>query len=85
MGDEVAGVEGSIHKQNAISLYTKSLDYGLNYFQMKGIAKKELLDRNDHELNNILNDKLSKKDYTAVLFLAQSWASLINLQKDNVA
>jgi len=84
-GDEIAGVESSIHKQNAIVLYTKSLDYGLEYLRLKGIQKKELLDLDEAGLTKLLSDKLSRKDLTAVLFFAQSWGSLINLQKDNVA
>lgn len=83
-GDELAGVEGSIHVQNAISLYTKALDYGLFYLNSKGVQRKDLLGDED-ALKKLIKDKLSKKDYTAVLFTAQAWGSLINLQKDNVA
>jgi hypothetical protein len=84
-GDELAGNEASIHKQNAISLYTRALDYGLEYFNQKGVRKSQILGAQDQELNKLLNKKLSKKDLTAVLFTVQAWASLINLQKDNVA
>jgi hypothetical protein len=84
-GDELAGIDESIHKQNAISLYTRALDYGLEYFNQKGIKKSHLLGSQDKELDKLLDKNLSKKDLTAVLFTAQSWASLINLQKDNVA
>ncbi len=84
-GDELAGVEGSIHKQNAISLYTRSLDYGLDYLHKKGIQREDLLVKDETELIKMLNQKMGRSDFTAILFLAQSWASLINLQKDNVA
>ena len=84
-GDELSGVEGSIHKQNAISYYTKTLDYGLSYFLMKGITKNDLLTLDAKKLSKKIKEKLSKKDLTAVLFTAQAWLSLINLQKDNVA
>lgn len=83
--DELEEVEVSQHKQNAIMLYTKALDYGLEYFQKKGISKNKLISMGEKELLKLMNNKLNKKDYTAVLFTAQSWASLINLQKDNVA
>jgi hypothetical protein len=83
--DELEEVEVSIHKHNALMLYTKALDYGLEYFQKKGISKNKLLSMSEKDLLKLMNKKLNKKDYTAVLFTAQSWASLINLQKDNVA
>ncbi|MBA2406095.1 MAG: hypothetical protein H0V66_15070 [Bdellovibrionales bacterium] len=84
-GDDLAGVEDSIHKKNAIDHYTKSLDYGLDYLRKKGIKQKDLLGMDEDKLKKIIKDKLDKRDYTAVLFMAQSWGSLINLQKDNVA
>jgi hypothetical protein len=84
-GDELDGIEDSIHKKNAISLYTRSFDYGLDYFQKKGLKRKELLHFEENDLLKTLDSKFSRQDYTAVLFTAQSWASLINLQKDNVA
>lgn len=83
-GDELAGIDDSIHKKSAISIYTKALDYGMDFFQGKGIKKKDLLG-DEGDLKKLFNAKLGKKDYRAVLFTAQSWASLINLQKDNVA
>jgi len=85
LGDELENIEVSIHKKNAIMLYTKALDYGLDYFQKKGISKNKLLRLSEKDLNKLMDDKLGKKDYTAVLFTAQSWASLISLQRDNVA
>jgi hypothetical protein len=36
-------------------------------------------------LKKLFKEKLTRKDYRAVLFTGQAWASLINLQKDNVA
>ena len=84
-GDDLAEVENSIHKKNAIGLYTRSLDYGLEYFQKRGLMSKDLLDLDENELIKNLDSKFSRQDYTAVLFTAQSWASLINLQKDNIA
>lgn len=85
LGDEFAGMDESLHKQNAILLYTKALDYGLDYFQQKGITKNDLLNLDEKKLLDKIKSKLSGKDLTAALFTAQSWLSLINLQKDNVA
>lgn len=84
-GDELSGVDHSIHKQNAILYYTKTLDYGLSYFLQKGITKNDLLTLDESKLHKKINEKLSTKDLTAALFTAQAWFSLINLQKDNVA
>lgn len=85
LDDELSGADESAHKKTAIALYTRALDYGLDYFQRKGITRKNLLDNNEKELVKILEDKFKKKDHSAVLFTAQAWGSLINLQKDNVA
>lgn len=84
-GDEMAGIDESIHKKNAIILYTTAVDYGLEYLYKKGITKRDLLNLNEDKLNKLLKEKLGKKDYTTVLYAAQSWGSLINLQKENVA
>lgn len=83
LSDELSGIDESIHKKNAILLYTKALDYGLDYFQQKGISRNDLL--NEKKLLTKLKKNLSRDDLTAALFTAQSWFSLINLQKDNVA
>lgn len=85
LGDELGGLDESIHKQNAILLYTKTLDYGLEYFLQKGITKNDLLTLDEKKLRSKINNKLIKKDLTAALFTGHAWLSLINLQKDNVA
>lgn len=85
MADEFEGIEESGHKKNALMLYTKAMDYGLEYFQKKGISKNNLLRLSEKELSKLLDKNLGKKDHTVVLFTAQSWASLISLQRENVA
>lgn len=67
--DELEEVEVSEHKQNALMLYTKALDYGLEYFQKKGIPKNKLLSMGEKDLLKLMNKKLTKKDYSAVLSL----------------
>lgn len=84
-GDEVGGLEESVHKKNAIALYTTSLDYGLEYLQKKDITKQDLLTLDEKDLEKKFKKNFSKTDYSTVLFTAQSWGSLLNLQKDNVA
>lgn len=85
MDDELSGAENSDHKKMAIALYTRSLDYGMDYFRRKGVSRKNLLDSNEKELKKILSNKFKKRDLVTILFTAQAWGSLINLQKDNVA
>lgn len=82
-GDELAGIDDSPSKKEAIFFYTRVLDYGLFYLDKKGISRKDLLS-NDEKLEEKLKD-LNEQDATALLYTAQSWGSLINLQKDNVA
>jgi hypothetical protein len=83
--DELSGNESLAHKKNALHLYTRAFDYGMIYFEKKGIDRKKLIENSDDQLLDILNRKMQKSDLVAVLFTAQSWASLINLQKDNIA
>lgn len=82
--DQLKGEEESLSKKSAISFYTRALDYGLKYLEEKGITKKELLSSDEKKLRDKLK-KLDEKDFMAILYTAQSWGSLINLQKDNVA
>lgn len=83
--DELAGEDVLFHRKNAQSLYTRAFDYGMLYFEKKGISKNFLLENSEDDIRKILNQKMSKSDHVAALFTAQSWASLINLQKDNIA
>lgn len=81
--EELSGLEDSPAKKDAIAFYTRSLDYGLHYLKEKKISHKDLLS-DDEKLKKKLK-KLDEEDATALLYTAQAWGSLINLQKDNVA
>lgn len=83
--EELSGKESSKWKQEAITIYTKALDYGLEYLQTKNITRADLLNFDDIELAKRLDKNLDREDYIPVLYFAQVWGSLINLQKDNVA
>lgn len=83
-GDELAGIDESPWKKEAIYFYTRALDYGLLYLKKKEISHKDLLDANEVKLAQKLKD-LEEDDVMALLYTAQSWGSLINLQKDNIA
>ena len=84
-GDELSGKENSVHHHQAIHLYTRALDYGVSYLEKKKISRQEILNLEEKKLIKLLNKKLDEDDHTAVLFFAQAWGSLINLQKDNIA
>jgi hypothetical protein len=82
--DELEGMDNSKWKEEAIAFYTRSLDYGIRYLGKRGINKQDLLVNHTKSLKKKLNS-LADDDLTAVLYTAQSWGSLINLQKDNIA
>lgn len=71
-------------KNSSIIFYTRTLDYGLLYLKEKGILREDLLN-NDEEVLKKKIKRLDDEDISAVLYTAQAWGSLINLQKDNVA
>lgn len=83
-GDELAGVEDSPSKKEAIFFYTRALDYGLLYLKKKDISGDDLLRGDEAKLSQQLK-KIGKDDIIALLYTAQAWGSLINLQKDNIA
>jgi hypothetical protein len=84
LDDELRGVEHSRWKKQAIDIYTRAFDYGLLYLNHRNISNKDLL-ANDEEILIKKIKKLDEDDVIALLYTAQSWGSLINLQKDNVA
>lgn len=81
--DEIEEREDSKWKADAIRFYTKSLDYGLYYLKQKDISREDLLSGNEKKLKEKLKE-MDEEDLTAMLYFAQAWGSLINLQKDNV-
>lgn len=82
--DELSGLEDSPHKKQAISFYTRAFDYGLFYLKQKGITSQELLSNDESLLQKKLKE-MDQEDVHALLYTAQAWGSLINLQKDNIA
>jgi hypothetical protein len=81
--DELKGTEESKWKLDALMYYTRSLDFGLIYLNSKGISRQDLLTLDESFLLKKLQ-RLSEKDIPPLLYTAQSWGSLINLQKDNI-
>lgn len=81
---DLAGNDDSVAKKDALTFYTRTLDFGLLYLDKKGISRKDLLENDDKKLKEKL-EELDEDDVNALLYTAQAWGSLINLQKDNVA
>jgi len=75
--DEMNQVEDSVWKKDAIFFYGRAFDYGLVYLSKKNI--NPFTDDLDKKL-----DSLSESDLVAILYTAQAWGTLINLQKDNM-
>lgn len=82
--DDLEGKEDSPSKKEAIAFYTRAFDYGLFYLSKKGISSSDLLSNDEEKLTKKLKD-LDEDDAYAALYTGQVWASLINLQKDNMA
>jgi hypothetical protein len=83
--DTLLGKDNSSARREALVHYTRALDYGLAYLSKRGIAPEKLLSWQEEELKKALNKELKDKDLTAVLYTAQAWGSLIQMQQDNMA
>lgn len=84
-GDRLSGKEESEWRKHAIDHYTRAFDYGISYLREKGISVQDLLTLEESKLKKKLKDKLDEHDLLALVYTGQSWGSLINLQKDNIA
>lgn len=82
---KLSGKEGEELKREAIDFYTRAYDYGVFYFSEKGITSSDLLTLPEEKLNKKLHSELGEDDLLAIFYFAQSWGSLINLQKENIA
>ncbi len=80
----LSGKEGDEEKADAIDFYTRAFDYGVHYLSLKDIKASDLLTLPEDKLIKKLNAELDEDDLLAIFYLAQSWGSLINLQKDNI-
>lgn len=81
--EDLKGADESKWKRDALVYYTRSLDLGLLYLKARGITREDLLSLDEASLLKKLQT-LKKTDISALLYTAQSWGSLINLQKDNI-
>ncbi|MCO4794422.1 MAG: hypothetical protein KC493_11950 [Bacteriovoracaceae bacterium] len=88
LDDLYADEDESIHKDQAITNYSKAMEYGLQYLAKSQVTYSDLQKSTTTKdgvvglLENEMDDDM--RDLEAVLFTAQSLSSLINLQKDNM-
>ena len=86
LADALADEEESKFKKQALYHYSKAFNYGLKYLEERGISSKSIFDKDAPiKLKKELDSNLSEEDMTAIFYFAQSWAGMINLQRDNVA
>jgi hypothetical protein len=84
----ILGLSNDKDVEHAILNYTKGLEYGIRFLKLKKIyffdLKKYLND--SHGLMHLLDQKINndKINLETVLFIAQAYGSLINLQKDKM-
>lgn len=85
--DKLVDVDDSIHRQQAISNYTKALTYGFRYLSKLGISFEAITEQQDNNvIKKLINEKVGNdRDLEAVFFTAQAWGSLINLQRTNIS
>ncbi len=88
LNDLYAEKDKSVHKDKAVVNYSKAMGYGLQYLGKEGLTyemlQKSVTDKEG--VVGLLEDKMDDdmRDLEVVLFTAQSLASMINLQKDNM-
>ncbi len=89
LNEEWGEIKTEAAKKQALFNYTRALNFGLRYLKLKKIEISDLHSKmNDpqaiaHLLDKRLSD--SQSDLELVLFTAQAYAALINLQKDNIS
>lgn len=89
LDEQLRGINKGPHYQQSLALYSKAIRYGLGYLEKKGITYKDLLQasRRENGVSEILDKKLSRKstlDQELIVFTAQSLASNINMQRDQM-
>jgi hypothetical protein len=80
--------KSEIGRSQALLNYTRALNFGLRYLRTQKIELTDLINQMNtpQGISQLLDKHLStdKKDLETVLFTAQAFAALINLQKDNI-
>jgi TRAP transporter T-component len=84
LSEELSSSEVTPYKDLAISYYTKTFDLGLRYLKLRGLNPQDFLQQDEKRLVQKISN-LGDEDNLGILYFAQAWASLINLQKNNLA
>lgn len=89
LDEQLQGISKGPHHQQSLAMFTKAIRYGLDYLEKKGVSYSDLLQasRRENGVSEILDKKLSRKssyDQELVVFTAQSMASIINMQRDQM-
>jgi len=67
------------------SAYTRAIDYGIKYFELKGIKREELFSRAGSErVEEVFSDDLDENDKAALFYTAQALAGIVTLDKQNM-
>lgn len=89
LNEEWSEAKSEMGKSQALMNYTRGFNFGLRYLRTQKIEFTDLLARMNElqGIPHLLEKRLShdKKDLELVLFTAQAFAALINLQKDNIS
>ncbi|MDO9181505.1 MAG: TRAP transporter TatT component family protein [Bacteriovorax sp.] len=87
--EEWGELKTEVGKSQALFNYTRAFNFGLRYLKINKIELNDLISKMNEPqgIAHFLEKRLSadKKDLDLVLFTAQSFAALINLQKDNIS
>ena len=64
--------------------YTKAINFGIKYFELNGIKRKDLLSKNGMKLIEENISSPNSSDLKAMFFFAQALAGIFNLEKQNM-
>lgn len=85
LNEKYSGKDNGPRRIEAITFYSKAMDYGVHFLEANGIEWKDMLANTAADnVGEMFNNKLDDDDMQAVFYLAQSWGGLINLQRDRV-
>lgn len=88
LDDKLNDEEESFHKQQAIAYYSKAFSYGLQFLEANDLSFSDVERsiKDEKGIPGLLGNQLSNDESTleAILFTAQSLASLINLQRERM-
>lgn len=87
--EEWGELKNETGKAQALLNYTRALNFGLRYLKLYNIELNELISLTNESqgIEKLLDKKINpdKRNLELVLFTAQSFAGLVNLQKDNMS